>query len=59
MRWFWPGHDTGENGENSLNSLNSETRNILLVHRIFSEVEESIEQDVKELLGIYLNGLKA
>ncbi|MCP4721335.1 MAG: TetR/AcrR family transcriptional regulator [Desulfobacteraceae bacterium] len=30
----------------------------LMVHRIFSEVEETIEQDVKELLSLYLNGLR-
>ncbi len=37
-----------------LDSINS-----LMVHRIFSEVEETIEQDVKELLDLYLNGLNA
>ncbi len=37
-----------------LDSINS-----LMVHRIFSDVKETIEQDVKELLDLYLNGLKA
>ena len=37
-----------------LDSINS-----LMVHRIFSEVQETIEEDVEELLGLYLNGLKA
>lgn len=36
-----------------LDSINS-----LMVHRIFSEVEETIEQDVKELMDLYINGLK-
>lgn len=31
----------------------------LMAHRILSEVDETIEQDVKELLGLYLNGLMA
>ncbi len=30
----------------------------LMAHRILSEVEETIEQDVKELMDLYLNGLK-
>ncbi len=33
--------------------------NSLMVHRIFSQVKETIEQDVEELLDIYFNGLKA
>jgi len=32
--------------------------NSLMAHRIFSEVEETIEQDVDELMDLYLNGLK-
>lgn len=32
--------------------------NSLMAHRIFSEVEESIQQDVDELMDLYLNGLK-
>ena len=36
-----------------LDSINS-----LMAHRIFFEVEETIEQDVDELLDLYLNGLK-
>lgn len=36
-----------------LDSINS-----LMVHRIFSEVENTIEQDVEELLNLYINGLK-
>ena len=32
--------------------------NSLMAHRILSEVEETIEQDVDELLDLYLNGLK-
>lgn len=30
----------------------------LMAHRILSEVEETIEQDVTELLDLYINGLK-
>jgi hypothetical protein len=29
-----------------------------MAHRIFTEVEETIEQDVDELMDLYLNGLK-
>jgi hypothetical protein len=29
-----------------------------MAHRILSEVEETIEQDVDELMDLYLNGLK-
>jgi len=29
----------------------------LMAHRILSDVEETIEEDVRELLGIYINGL--
>lgn len=36
-----------------LDSINS-----LIAHRILSQVEESIEQDIKELLDLYVNGLK-
>ena len=32
--------------------------NSLMAHRILSEVEETIEQDVDELMDLYLNGLK-
>jgi hypothetical protein len=32
--------------------------NAIMAHRIFFEVEETIEQDVDELLDLYLNGLK-
>ena len=32
--------------------------NSLMAHRILSEVEETIEQDVDELMYLYLNGLK-
>lgn len=32
--------------------------NTLMIHRIFSDVEENIEQDVTELLDLYLSGLK-
>jgi len=32
--------------------------NSLMAHRIFIEVEETIEQDVDELMDLYLNGLK-
>lgn len=32
--------------------------NSLMIHRIFSKVEETIEQDVEALLDLYINGLK-
>jgi AcrR family transcriptional regulator len=32
--------------------------NSLMAHRILSEVEETIDQDVDELMDLYLNGLK-
>ena len=32
--------------------------NSLMAHRILSEVEENIDQDVDELMDLYLNGLK-
>lgn len=31
----------------------------LMIHRIFSHVEETVDQDVEALLALYLNGLKA
>jgi hypothetical protein len=32
--------------------------NSLMAHRILPEVEETIKQDVDELMDLYLNGLK-
>lgn len=37
-----------------LDSINS-----LMIHRIFCEVTETIEEDVKELSDLYVNGLKS
>lgn len=35
-----------------------DSTNSLMAHRILSEVQESIEQDVEMMLDLYLNGLK-
>jgi len=41
-----------------MSALFIDSINSLMAHRIFSEVEETIEQDVDELMDLYLNGLK-
>ncbi len=40
-----------------ISALFIDSINSLMAHRILSDVEESIEQDVEEMMDLYLNGL--